>query len=116
MVVRIRLGRGVPIQHKVGKNRHVALAAAGLLIPMAVMSFALGVWRLAVDLSHANAFAIREGLFSHWHVWIVIAAACVTAIVRLERYGRGKTPLHEPAATVCDPDRPRIPLTGHRLR
>ena len=88
MYVRIRLRRGAPIQHRVGKNRHVALAAAGLLVPIAVMAFALAAWRLSVDMFQASEFAVREGFFSHWHVWVGVGVASVVLAVRLNRYGR----------------------------
>ena len=89
MVLRIRLGRGVAIERKYGKNRQLALALAGLLMPAAFIAFVLAFWRLAADLSYANEFAIPDGLFSHWQVWIGIAVALTYLVVRLNRYGRG---------------------------
>jgi len=89
MHVRIRLGRGVPKQRMQGKNRRLALALAGLLVPVSFLAFILAFWRLAADLSYAGEFAIQEGLFSHWHVWIGIAAALSYLTHRLNRYGRG---------------------------
>lgn len=92
MNVRIRLGRGVPMQRRKGKNRHVALALAGLLAPASVMAFILAIWRIAADMSATTKFAIDEGPFSHWHVWIVIAVVLAVAAVRLNRYGREGEP------------------------
>jgi len=70
------------------KNRRVALAMGSLLVPVTVMASALGIWRLAADLKIAGDFAIANGLFSHWQVWI--ASAVVLAFVSrlLNRYGR----------------------------
>jgi hypothetical protein len=89
MLVRIRLGRGSEFQHREGKNRPLALASAGLLAPAAVMAFLLAIWRVAADLSLASSFAIEEGILSHWHVWMFMAALLAFAAVKLNRYGRG---------------------------
>lgn len=88
MNVKIRLPRGVPIEQKTGKNRHIAITFAWLLAPAVMIAFLLAVWRLAADMSYANEFAIREGIFSHWHVWLVIAAALSFVVQKLSRYGR----------------------------
>ncbi len=90
MMVRIKLRLGPPVQRKVGKNRQVASAIGALLMPAALLAYVLGVWRLASDLGMAGEFAIT-GLFSHWQVWISIAAALHIASVSLNRYGRGGT-------------------------
>jgi hypothetical protein len=81
--------RGVTIQQRKGKNRQLALAASSLLIPASLMAFVLAVWRLMADMSYASEFAIGEGIFSHWHVWVFIAVILIVAAVRLNRYGRG---------------------------
>ncbi len=88
MNVRIRLPRGVPIDAKTGKNRHMALTFASLLVPGAMMASMLALWRLAADLSYTNEFAISEGVFSHWAPWAVIAIALAIAAQRLNQYGR----------------------------
>jgi hypothetical protein len=88
MMVRIKLQHGRPIQQKDGKNRQVASAIGTLLIPATLMAYVLGIWRLASDLGMAGAFAI-SGLFSHWQVWIGLAALLHIASASLNRYGRG---------------------------
>jgi hypothetical protein len=88
MIVRIRLPQGRPIERKPGKNRHIALACAALLIPAALMAYALGFWRLASDLGMAGEFGIT-GMFSHWQVWMAVAVAMQLAASALNRYGRG---------------------------
>jgi hypothetical protein len=88
MLVRIRLETGQPIQRKRGKNRSLALGFAALLVPVALMAYALGFWRLASDLGLAGEFSIT-GMFSHWQVWIAMAVLLHLAAVVLNRYGRG---------------------------
>jgi hypothetical protein len=88
MIVRIHLGTGQPIQRKRGKNRSLALGFAALLIPAALMAYALGFWRLASDIGVAGEFNI-PGMFSHWQVWMALALLLNLAAVVLNRYGRG---------------------------
>jgi ABC-type amino acid transport system permease subunit len=90
MMVRIKLQQGRPIQRKAGKNRQVASAIGALLIPVALMAYVLGIWRLASDLGMAGEFAIT-GLFSHWQIWIAVAVALHIGSASLNRYGRGGT-------------------------
>jgi len=89
MVLRIRLERGVHIHRRDGKNRHLALALAGLLTPAALMAGTLAVWRLAADMQWTSEFAITTGPFSHWLVWMGMAAGLLFLATRLNRYGRG---------------------------
>jgi hypothetical protein len=89
MFVRIRFDKGARIQKKRGKNRHLALAAAALLVPSAVMAVALGSWRLAADLGWTSGFAFSGGPLSHWVVWIVVAVVLLAIAWRLNQYGHG---------------------------
>ena len=91
MLVRIRFDKAAHIHKKQGKNRHLALAAAALLIPSSLMACVLGFWRLAADLDWTSGFAISTGPFSHWQVWIVLAVVILWVALRLNRYGRGGT-------------------------
>ncbi len=93
MLVRIRFGKGPKVERKRRKNRRVALAFASFLTPAAVMTSALGVWRLAADLQLASSFAIRNGLFSHWQVWLVSAGLLQAGSHFLNRYGRADDPI-----------------------
>jgi hypothetical protein len=88
MLVRLMLKRGRPLQRKPGKNRHVALGLAALLTPAALMAYVLGFWRLASDIGIAGEFGIT-GVFSHWQIWLVIAALLHLSGYVLNRYGRG---------------------------
>jgi hypothetical protein len=103
MVVRIRLDSGTTrVRQKRRKNRHVALALAALLIPAAVMAYVLVVWRLAADLAIAGQFPISNGLFSHWQVWLTLAASLQLCATGLNRYGKSHTLLPK---SVEQPDR-----------
>jgi hypothetical protein len=88
MKVRFRFRQGRPVQRRRGKNRRVAAAAGALLIPIALMAYVLGLWRLASDLGLAAEFGIT-GLFSHWQIWIALALGLSAAASALNRYGRG---------------------------
>jgi hypothetical protein len=86
MLIRIRLPRGRPIEARLGKNRQLAAVLGGILTPASVTAFLMGFWRIAADLSYASAFAIDEGLFSHWHTWIILAFTLAYCASRLKRY------------------------------
>lgn len=88
MLVRIRFDKGAHIYRKQGKNRHLALAAAALLVPCALMAAVLGLWRLTDDLGWTSGFSISSGPFAHWLVWVVLAVVLFAAAARLNRYGR----------------------------
>ena len=88
----IRINGGRPLNGTIpisgAKNAALPLMIASLLTPAAVMTAVLGVWRLAADLQWASNFAIRNGLFSHWQVWMVSAGLLQTGSHLLNRYGR----------------------------
>jgi hypothetical protein len=88
MVVRLMLKRGRPLRRKPGNNRQVALGLAALLTPLALMAYVLGFWRLASDIGVAGEFGIT-GVFSHWQIWILIAALLHLSGYVLNHYGRG---------------------------
>ena len=88
MIVRIKFRQGQRLRKAPGKNRHLALAAGALLIPVSLMAYVLGFWRLASDIGVTREFAIR-GLFSHWQLWIVTAVTLQITASVLNRYGRG---------------------------
>ena len=88
MVVRIRFAKGPTVSVKKRKNRRIALAAAGLLTPAAVLVGVVGLWRLTADLGFTAGFAISTGIFSHWQVWVATAALLQLFASLLNRYGR----------------------------
>jgi hypothetical protein len=89
MIVRIRWRTATRVVRGPRNNRRAALAMASLLVPVAVMASVLGIWRLAADLKMAADFAIPNGLFSHWQVWIACALVLAFLSRLLNRYGRG---------------------------
>jgi hypothetical protein len=103
MVVRIRFARGPRVAKKRGKNQRVAIAFAALLTPGAVMALALGLWRIAADLSWTSSFYIASGPLSHWQVWLAAAALLQFFARRLNRYGK----------TLDAPERAASATAGH---
>ena len=89
MLVRVRLQAGPKIRRSQGKNRHQALAFASLLWPAVLMAYVLAFWRLGADLGVTGRFAIGQGIFSHWQVWLALAICLNVLAVMLNRYGRG---------------------------
>lgn len=88
MILRVRLPSGKPVERRVGKNRHVALALGAMFTPLALMAYVLGLWRLAADMGFAGEFGIN-GLFSHWQIWMIVGVALQATGAALNRYGRG---------------------------
>ncbi len=88
MIVRVRFGPARHVERKPRQNRRLALAMGSLLVPIAFMASALGVWRLGADLRITSDFAIANGLFSHWQVWIASAVGLAFLARLLNRYGR----------------------------
>ena len=88
MIVRLQLGTGRRFERRRGKNRQVASALGALLMPVTLMAYVMGVWRLASDIGAAAPFAL-SGLFSHWQVWMLLGVALHVASYALSRYGRG---------------------------
>jgi hypothetical protein len=86
MIIRLRFGQGRAVGKHKGKNRHIALAANAILLPVAVMFYVLGVWRLASDLNLARPFTVT-GILSHWQVSMLIGAGLHFCARRLMRYG-----------------------------
>jgi len=99
MVVRIRFGRGRKVGKKRRKNQRIALAVASLLTPAAFAASILALWRLAADLSWTGTFAITSGIFSHWQVWIAMAAALQFCAHMLNRYGKSGDSALQPERT-----------------
>src|SRR5579884_65410 len=87
MVVRIRFQQGPAVRRKGRKNRHLALASAALLTPAALTALVLALWRIGADLGFARAFAIRDGLLSHWQIWLAVSVIIQFAAILLNRYG-----------------------------
>ena len=83
------------------RTKHqVARAIGALLTPAAVMACALGFWRVAADLRWTSNFAISNGFFSHWQVWMAGAAVLEVAAIALDRFGKAQ-------ATIPDSEESR---------
>jgi hypothetical protein len=54
-------------------SREAARAVASMLSPAASIALVLGFWRLSADLGWTGKFAISNGLFSHWQIWLAMA-------------------------------------------
>ena len=88
MIVRIRLRR-IALRLPGGLvHRQSALVASALMTPIALMAFALGCWRIAADLKLTGSFAISDGLFAHWQVWIAIGIVIQFAAFLLQKIAR----------------------------
>ena len=96
MLVRIRLRSETRVRQKRRKNQHVALATAALLTPAAVMACVLACWRLGADLNATGQFPIPNGLFSHWQIWLTLAASLQFCATVLNRYGKAQAVVAEP--------------------
>ncbi|MDQ6759236.1 MAG: hypothetical protein M3Z32_05135 [Acidobacteriota bacterium] len=68
---------------------------AALLIPASVTAACMALWRLSSDLGWTGAFAISNGLFSHWQVWIILAVSLKMTASLIKRDPEG-TPDSEP--------------------
>jgi hypothetical protein len=100
MKVRLRV-RGLPRLAQVRRRlRRAALGLAALMIPASLAAYALGFWRIAADLNLTGEFAISQGLFSHWQVWIAMGAAIQGAAMTLSRYGRSAELGEDAAASL----------------
>jgi DMSO/TMAO reductase YedYZ heme-binding membrane subunit len=102
MRVRIRLGQGPLFQRRDGKNRHIAGATAALLTPAAVVAAVIAVWRIGSDIGLTGQFAFTDGVFSHWQIWIAIAAILQFAASLLNRYAsqREHASIHKTLAST----------------
>jgi len=56
-----------------------------LLSPVAVIAALMACWRFGVDAGWTDSFAVTDGLFSHWQVWLALAIGIQWTAVRLER-------------------------------
>jgi len=88
MVVRVRFGQGPLVERRSGKNRGMARLASSVLTLVALGCASFGFWRVATDLDWAGDFVFRDGLLSHWQVWVGAAAAVQYGAWRLAGYAR----------------------------
>ncbi len=65
----------------------IALIAAALLTPSALVAFTMGLWIITSDLRWTRDFFVSRGLFSHWQVWICTAGVLLLLARLLDRFG-----------------------------
>ncbi len=80
MIVRIRLTRGSG-----SGTSGIKAALAGLLTLLGVMCFVMGSWILLAGLGWAGEFVLRQGVFSHWQVWMACGVVAQLISFRLNR-------------------------------
>ncbi len=85
MLIRIRFRPSAGALRGQRRTRQLALALGALLSPAAVVALALACWRLGADLNLTGRFAISDGLFSHWQVWLFVAGLLEAAAWALNR-------------------------------
>jgi hypothetical protein len=96
MIVRIRLDLGSKRRRGQRSNYGVALAAAALLSPAALVAFVLGAWSLGADLGWTGEFGIRQGIFARWQTWLIISMLMQIAALGLNRYGSRESEVSMP--------------------
>jgi len=84
MVVHIRWRKFRQL-HSV-RSRNIALAAASLLTPSALLAFTVSAWTIASDLHWTRSSFAPNGLLSHWQVWLMAAAVLLLVARLLDRY------------------------------
>ena len=88
MVVKIRFRRGAVVSRRPGKNSRIARLAGSLLTLASISCAAFGMWRIGTDLAWTGRFVFRDGLLSHWQVWMGAAIALQYLSWRLTSYAR----------------------------
>ena len=66
--------------------RSAALAFAALLTPLSLIAFTIFLWSLAAEFHWTSNFPVSRGLFSHWQMWLVMAATLLATARLLNRY------------------------------
>jgi hypothetical protein len=59
-----------------------------LLTPASMIALVFALWRFTSDIGWTGAFPIADGFFSHWQVWLALAAALKFAASALYRLAR----------------------------
>ncbi len=89
MVLRVRI-QWKGIRGQSGVRRGVVISAFGQGLNLAsVAALLMALWRLGTDLNWTDWFAISQGLFSHWQLWLALAILLQVAAIMLQRHSRG---------------------------
>ena len=89
MVVRLRIKLGTFRAHQGPEVAFQMLRLRRWLAPASAVALVAALWRLAYDLDLTGRFAISEGLFSHWQVWMGLAVLLQVLDAMLGRFGHG---------------------------
>ncbi len=90
MRVRIRIKLGA-IRTDLDTGARLVMRLRRCLGPASALSLAMVLWKLAYELDWTDRFAITEGVFSHWQVWMALALALQILESSLARFGQGGT-------------------------
>jgi hypothetical protein len=89
MVVRVRI-RWERIGRRHGARGGVFAPAFGQGLNLATaVAFLLALWRLGDDLYWTQRFALPQGVFSHWQLWLALAVLLQVVAMILQRHSRG---------------------------
>lgn len=89
MVVRVRIRWGrIRRQSRARRGALVFAFGHGLNL-CSVVALLAAFWRLGNDLNWTKRFAISQGLFSHWQLWLALAVLLQVAATILQRHSRG---------------------------
>ena len=110
VVIRIRTAPPKAVARSLRPNRRLAYLAGSVLMPAALLSLALCVWRWSYDLAWTRNFPIG-GALSHWQVWFLLGSSLLAVSAWLFRYAE-----EPPAASPAPAKSSRHePLRGSRL-
>lgn len=84
MVIRIVVSR--PQEEAEARFDDLARGLAALLVPASLIAFTIACWGIAVNFHWATNFFVPSGLFSHWQVWMIVAAVLILSARLLNRY------------------------------
>ena len=77
----------VRVKEAILKQRRFAPIVGYFLVPLALVSYVLALWRLGADLNWLDEFFIHQGILSRWQVWLAIAIATHLVANQLNRIG-----------------------------
>ena len=87
-MVRIRLNLGRARKKGATEIPPAVLRLRRWLSPASAVALLMALWRLACDLGLAGRFAVPQGLFSHWQVWMALAIILQVLDMKLGRDDR----------------------------